>query len=96
MAEKSKFFEILWKSQKYPLFGKISIFLALVFCKHPYFDSTNWFNNKNIVLYEVMWGQFWKFWIFLIFKGPEGGVPPKNFKLFFRQKLGNPVIWKVK
>ena len=40
MAEKNKIFEILWKSQKYPLFGKISIFLALVFCKHPYFDDS--------------------------------------------------------
>ena len=44
MAEKNKIFEILWKSQKYPLFGKISIFLALVFANililMIQFDST--------------------------------------------------------
>ena len=47
--------------QNCPPFGNI---LNSSFCKHLYFDSTNWFNNKNIVLYEVMWGQFWKFWNF--------------------------------
>ena len=55
-------------------FSQILIFRVLVFCKHPYFDGTNWFNNENIVLYKVMWGQFWKFWNFEIFKGPKGWV----------------------
>ena len=58
-----------------------------------YFDSTNWFNTKNIVIYEVTCGQFWKLWNFDIFKGPKG---PKNLISFFHQKLGNPIIQKVK
>ena len=36
--------------QKWPPFGQISIFWALVFCKHPYFYSTNGLCNKNIGL----------------------------------------------
>ena len=61
-GRKIEFLKKSWKIhfwQKCVLFGQISIFLTLV-----YLDSTNWFNNKNIVLYEVMWGQFWKFWNF--------------------------------
>ena len=37
-------------SQKCPLFGQNSIFWALVFCKHPYFYSSNWFYKENIGL----------------------------------------------
>ena len=35
---------------KWPPIGQMWIFLGLVFCKHPYFYSTNWFCNKNIGL----------------------------------------------
>ena len=67
MAEKSNFEKKIAKNSfltKCGPFGQISIFWALVFCKYPYFDSSNWFNNKNIVLNEVMWGQFLKIWDF--------------------------------
>ena len=53
-----------WKSQKlqkYPLSGQILIFVALVFCKHPYFHGTYWF---YIRICEVMLGLFRKFWNF--------------------------------
>ena len=63
-------------SAKCAPFSQISIFWALVFCKHPYFDSTNWFKNKNIVLYGVMWGQLGK-----EFKGPE------EFQILFSPKI---------
>ena len=55
-AEKSNFwkifgnFQISKKSQKCPPFGQISIFWALIFCKHPYFDSSNWLFKENIGL----------------------------------------------
>ena len=47
---------------KYVPFCQILIFWALTFCKHPYFDSTAWFSNENIVLYEVL--KILKFWDF--------------------------------
>ena len=37
-------------SQKCPPFVQFSIFWALVFCKHPTFDSTKWFCIKNMGL----------------------------------------------
>ena len=49
LLEKFQYFNLLTlfpTAYRFP-FCQISIFWALVFCKHPYFHSTNWFNNKN-------------------------------------------------
>ena len=56
--------------------------LSSSFWKHPYFDTNDeWFNNENIVLYEIL--SFW---------GHKGGGLPDYFKSFFSQKSGNPII----
>ena len=69
-----------WQNVRHAV--KFQYFELYFFCKHPYFDSYNWSNSKNIVLYEVIGGHFWEFrefWDSLGACRPIGGVPLSLF-----------------
>ena len=78
---------------KCPSFGQMSIFWGLVFSKQLYIYVSNNLWNKKWGSLAVMGGSF--FWGPL-FKGARGGDPPTFSEFFFRQKLLNWHIWKVK
>ena len=78
---------------KCPSFGQMSIFWGLVFCKQLYIYVSNNLWNKNWGSLAVMGGHFWGV---PSLRGPEGGTHPLFQNFFFRQKLLNWHIWKVK
>ena len=93
-------FKIFWQlcqisviDIKCPSFGQMSIFWGLVFCKQLYIYVSNNLWNKNWGSLAVMGGSFLGG---PLFEGVRGGDPPTFSEFFFRQKLLNWHIWKVK
>ena len=67
---------------------------SFFFCKHPIFDSTKRFFNKDWVLLGVTGVSFHISRFLSFFQGLLGGHPPKKIKI--NQKLSKTLICKVK
>ena len=63
--------------------SKLSKYVSVPQSANPWAAYT----AKNIGLYEVIWGLFWKFWNFEIWNWSERGFSKKENQFIFSSKI---------